>query len=91
MLSEDLTAFFDTDGIGDSATVGSSSIDGVFDADYVTIGSVEGYYPTFLCSDASAALITKNSTVITIKSITYTAISKRPDNTGLTLLILKKT
>jgi len=91
MLTEDLTAFFDTDGIGDSAAIPGSTIDGVFDGDYVTVGNVEGYYPTFLCSDARAALITKNSTVITIKSITYTAISKRPDNTGLTLLILKKT
>ena len=91
MLTEDFSIYFDPNGLGDAATIPGADISGQFSGDYVEVGNVEGYYPTFLVSDTDALLITKNSTVITINSITYTAISKRPDKTGLTLLILQKT
>ena len=90
MFTEDLTAFFDADELADTATVGSSSIYGIFNREFVEVQNVEGYYPTFLLSDTDAASITKNSTVLTISSVNYTAISKRPDGTGTTLLILEK-
>lgn len=90
MLTEDLTIFFDPDGLGNTATVGSGSMNGVFDREYVEVGNIEGYYPTFLVSDADAATVTKNSTVLTIASVGYLAISKRPDGTGTTLLVLEK-
>lgn len=89
MFTEDLTAFFDSDGIADSATVGGSSVSGIFSREFVEVQNVEGYYPTFLLSDSDAASITKNSTVLTINSANYMAISKRPDGTGTTLLVLE--
>lgn len=80
----------DPDAIGDQATVGTGTMNGIFERNYVEIGSVEGYYPTFFVSDTDAATITLNSTVITLQSINYHAISSRPDGTGWTILVLEK-
>lgn len=90
MLSEDFSVYTDPAGLGDSATVGGGSIDGIFSREFVEVNRVEGYYPTFLVSDTDAAMITKNSTVLTINSVNYKAASKRQDGTGMTLLILEK-
>lgn len=90
MLTEDLSIFFDPTGIGDTATVGGSPMYGIFEREFVEVKNVEGYFPTFLVADTDAATITKNSTVITINSVNYHAVSKRPDGTGTTRLILEK-
>ena len=91
MFTEDLSLFFDPDGLGDTATVGAGSINGTFSREYAEVGNIEGYHPAFLIPDADAATITKNNTVLTIDSVSYTTVSKQPDGTGTTLLILQKT
>lgn len=90
MLSEDFSVYTDPAGLGDVATVGVGTMNGIFGREFAEVGNIEGYYPTFLVSDTSAALITKNSTVLTIATVNYKAVSKRPDGTGMTLLILVK-
>lgn len=90
MLTEDFSIYTDPDGLGDTATVGGSDMYGIFEGRYVEVNNVEGYWPTFLVSDADAATIAKNSTVLTIDSVNYHAISKRPDDPGSKLLILKE-
>ena len=90
MLTEDFSVFTDPVGLGDTAIVGAGTIDGIFSREYVEVGNIEGYYPTFLVSNVDAATITKKSTVLTLASVGYTAISKRPDGTGATLLVLEK-
>ena len=90
MFQEDLSLFFGPSGLGDIATVGEGTVNGTFSREYAEVGNVEGYHPTFLVSDTDAATITKNSTVLSIDSVNYTAVSKHPDGTGTTQLILQK-
>ena len=90
MLTEDLTIFTDPDGIGDTMTVSGADMDGIFSAGYVEVRGVEGYYPTHLVSNADAATVTKNSTVLVKDSTNYICVSKQPDGTGMTLLVLEE-
>ena len=90
MLTEDFSIFTNPAGLGDTATVGAGSINGIFSREYAEVNRVEGYHPTFTISAADAATITKNSTVLTIATVNYTAVSKQPDGTGMTLLVLAK-
>ncbi len=90
MLTENLSIFTNPSGLGDSATVGAGTINGIFERQYVEVKNVDGYFPTFLVSDTDAATVTKNSTELVIATVTYKAVSKRPEGTGMTLLILEK-
>lgn len=90
MLSENMTDFFNPDEVGNQATVGASTINGFFSREYAELNGVEGYYPIFIVTDADADTVTLNSTTITLQAVNYLAISKRPDGTGLTTLLLQK-
>lgn len=90
MFDEDLSVFFDSDGIGNAATVAGSAVDGIFERQFAEVDGIEGYYPTFLTTDEVAAGVTKRVTAIAISGVNYTAISKRPDGTGATLLVLER-
>lgn len=89
MFDEDFSVYTDPSGTGDTATVGGADMYGIFERQYVEVKDVEGYYPTFLVSSSDAAMIAKKTTSIVLQSIEYTAVSKRPDGTGMTLLILE--
>ena len=88
MTTEDLSIFFDANGIGDSATIGGEVVGGLFERRYVEVAGVEGYYPTFLCAsaDVSAAVY---GTEVVFDSVDYTVAAKRPDERDLTLLVLE--
>ena len=90
MLKEDFSIYTNPDELGDIAVVGGSNMWGIFERQYMEIKEVEGYAPTFLVTDENAASITKNSTKLSIDLVDYMAISKHPDGTGMTLLILEK-
>jgi hypothetical protein len=90
MLFDDPSVYTDPSGTGDLVTIGTGTMDGVFDRLFVTINNVEGYHPTFLISNADAATITIESTVMSFEGVSYKAISKQPDGTGFTLLVLRK-
>jgi len=90
MLAENFSVYTDPAGLGDTATVGTGSIDGIFQREWAEINNVEGYYPTFLVADTDAASISVESTALTIASVAYKAVSKRQDGTGMTLLVLRK-
>lgn len=91
MFEEDTSIFFEPTGLGDTAIIdGGGDMYGIFERQYAEIKEVEGYYPTFLCSDDDAENITKDVTSILLQNVEYTALSKRPDGTGMTLLILEK-
>lgn len=90
MLEEDFSVYTDPTGLGDSSLVGGATVNGIFDRQWAEVNQVEGYYPTFLVSDVDAAKIIKRQTEITLNGTVYQAISKRPDGTGMTLLVLEK-
>jgi hypothetical protein len=90
MFEEDLSLFTDPGGLGDTATVNGHDMYGIFERQFADVKDVEGYYPTFLVSVVDSGEIVKNSTSIFLQDIEYTAISKRPDGTGMSLLILEE-
>ena len=90
MFDEDFSVYTDPTGTGDTALVDGADVYGIFERQYAEVRNVEGYYPTFLVPDKSADDVEKNITILSLSGTSYTAISKRPDGTGMTLLILEK-
>jgi 2,3-bisphosphoglycerate-independent phosphoglycerate mutase len=88
MFTEDLDTFLDPDEIGDTATAGAASINGIFAKEFAEVNSVEGFYPTFTCKTADVVAVAKGTT-ITIGGDGYKVLSKRQDGTGITQIILE--
>ena len=67
----------------------TTTINGIFDHEYVELNGVESYSPIFTCqtSDVSNA---KHGARMTINSINYTVVGVQPDGTGIVQLILEK-
>jgi len=72
-----------------SATVGESTIEGIFDRDYDDTLDVAGNAPRFMArtSDLSAASVARE-TAITIDGTGYTVANIEADGNGLSLLEL---
>ncbi len=89
-FSEDLTAFFDTDGFAVSATVGGGTVVGIFDHAYVEAQGVAGEVPVFLCASSSVSSVAVGD-ALTVNGQAYAVRAKQADGTGLTRLILEET
>ncbi len=104
----DLAAMLDTDEFASSGTYSpkayatqhpsnkSTTVNGIFDHDFVEINGVEAYNPIFSCAtedlcDVShgAKLTIHTGQKKSTKDVTYTIRGVQPDGTGLTLLILE--
>lgn len=83
-----LTATGQTITIGAASTVGKFKAAGKLMQMYD--GSVATSGPLLIISETDAALVTENSTVITISGTQYHAIQKLPDGSGLVELELTK-
>lgn len=89
-FAETLADFLDTDDFAITATVGASSVDGIFNNGYAeSFGVVAGSQPTFLCKVSDLPAITLGTTTAVINSTTYTIVEKQPDGFGLTTLVLE--
>lgn len=88
-FTETIADFFSTDDFAVAATYDGSTVNGIFDHEYVEVENVEGERPVFLCasSDVSGAA---HGESITIEGTAYTIAGIQPDGTGLTLLILSE-
>ena len=73
-----------------TATVGASSVQGIFDNGYAGsfAGMVPDTDPRFTCATADATGATVGTT-ITINATAYTVCAVEPDGTGITVLRLK--
>jgi hypothetical protein len=89
-FSEDLTAFFDTDGFAVSATVGGGTVVGIFDHAYVDVYGVSGERPVFICATASVSSVAVGD-ALTVNSQAYAVRAKQADGTGITRMILEET
>ena len=89
-FTEDLTAFFDTDGFAVTATVGDGSVSGIFDHEFVEAQGVAGEVPVFLCaaSDVSAVAV---GAALTVNGQAYAVRVRQADGTGLMRLVLEET
>ncbi len=78
----------------DTATIGATSVNGIFDDNYFGVDSngveITGSQPRFSCAVASLPAITLGTTTAVINSVTYTIVEIQPDGTGLTSLILRE-
>ena len=86
-FTEDRSVFFDTDDFATAGTVGTSTINGIFDREYVLQGGqVAGANPIFLIDTSDAGAVGVGSTIV-IGTGTYTVKSKEPQDDGNTTLL----
>ncbi len=89
MFDEDRSVFFNVDDFGVVGVVGTSTINGIFDREYLQqAGIVAGANPIFLIDSDDAILVGVGSTIV-IETGTYIVKSKEPQDDGnVTLLQL---
>lgn len=99
-IAADLSTMLDNDEFADAATYSakvyasvhpsskSTTVDGIFDKDYVEINGVESYSPVFDCATPDVSDATHGAK-LTINSVVYTVRGVQPDGTGMTRLILE--
>ncbi len=89
MFVEDITAFLATEEFATLATIGATTVPGIFDDAYQDVlGIVPGSQMIFLCATASVASVAVGDSV-TIDSTAYRIAEIQPDGTGMTRLLLK--
>lgn len=90
--ADDIDTFLDA--VGGAVTIGSTVTLGKFKAAGKLVqmydGSVQTTGPLLIISEVDAALVTENSTTITIDAVQYQATQKLPDGTGFVELELTK-
>lgn len=93
MFEEDFSVFTNTDDFGVIATIGATTVNGVFENEYIETSfngvPVSGEYPLFSCAESDLPEYTY-STDITINSTVYKIRNWKPDGTGWITLILEK-
>ncbi len=89
MFTEDLSAFFSNDELADNATIGSATVAGIFENQFVEVMGIEAVRPVFTCDEANVSSIAHGD-ALTIKSTSYQVAGIQPDGTGLTSLILEE-
>ena len=90
----DRLSFLDSDEFADAAIVGTgtryqTTINGLFDNEYIEAVSMNSLTPTFLCRTSDLTNI-KKGYKLTVNSTDYEIVDPQQDGTGMTLLILGK-
>lgn len=92
-FTEDLTPFFDTDDFAVAATYnGSTTVNGIFDNGFASVGAgpgVEGSLPSFTCRAADVSSAAHGDTLV-ISGTTYSVVGVHPDGTGVMVLALSE-
>lgn len=89
-IQEPLSTLFTTDDFGTAATIGGSSVNGIFDDAFIDpFGEVESTEPTFYCRSSDVSSVSRGDTV-TINSTSYNVVGVHQDGLGVTLLKLEK-
>lgn len=66
----------------------TTTINGIFDREYVEINGVESYSPVFICQSSDVPNANHGARM-TINSIVYTVVGVQPDGAGISMLILE--
>ena len=88
-MTEDFTAFFDTDEHATAATYNASTVNGIFEDQFVSVGGIESSKPTFTCAEADVTGI-KNGDTLIVNSVDYKVVGTQPDGTGMMFLVLQE-
>ena len=93
MFEEDFSVFTDPDGLGDTAVIGVTTVNGIFENEYIETTfngtPVAGVHPVFGCAENDLPEYTYG-TDITINSVVYKIRNWKPDGIGWVELILEK-
>jgi hypothetical protein len=89
MLVEDFNEFFISSELAEDATIGTATVAGIFDNQFVEVNGIEGVRPVFTCEAAKVTNLGHDKS-IKIKNVTYKVAGVQPDGTGLSSLILEK-
>ena len=93
-FTEDHTVFLDPDEFATAVTVGGSSVNAIFDNDYVEVDldgvSMESLGPVLLCDESDVAAAVQGTACV-VNAVNYTVGEVRPDGTGMVLLRLRAT
>lgn len=90
MMTEALDDFLSIDDFATAATIGASTVNGIFDKAYAeSFGIAAGSRPMLLCKVADLPAITLGTTTAVIGGVTYTVAENQPDGFGLTTLVLE--
>lgn len=90
MFTEDLTVFFDPSDFGETALIGgTTSVNGLFDVEYVESFDAVGNAPVFTCAAADVVGVV-NGTALAIRSTDYVIRSQQPDGSGVVRMILEE-
>lgn len=85
----DRMIFLDTDDFAVTATIDGSSVDGIFDHEFVEAAGFSGERPVFLCRTSDVSGVSEGVTV-TVNSTSYTLRVIESDGTGFSRLILEE-
>lgn len=88
-FTEDLTVFFDPDDFGIGATIGASSVNGIFRHEAIEVQGVIGERPTFQCRTVDVSSVTPGAAA-SISGTNYIVRVVLPDGTGVTRMILEE-
>jgi hypothetical protein len=85
-FDEDLDLFFGTDDFAVAATIGTSTVNVIYDRDYLrSLGLVSGANPIALAK-ASASVAAVGSTIV-ISGTSFTIRDRQPQDDGATVLL----
>ena len=91
-IVDDAADMLDTDEFAEAATIGASTVNGIFDNGFgLGLDYAAGTKPTFLCRTTDLPTVTIGTTTATIDGDTYTIVGRQPDGHGLETLVLEAT
>lgn len=89
-MTEDLSAFFDTDEFATSATwKGTESVKVIFDNAYAEGLDVAGTTPICTAKESDFSGAAEGQSLV-IGAVTYSIVGVQPDGTGLVQLVLER-
>jgi len=89
MIAEDLDTFFDTDEFGETVTLGSVAVAGMFGEEPVEVDYVQTVKPVFTCKSSDAASVAYDATLVRGASTYKVKRIKQDETARLTTLVLE--
>ncbi len=78
MFTEDTANFIDTSDFADCATIAGSTVNGIFDREYIEVGDVSSLHPTFYCAWEDVSTVVQGNAV-SLNTESYTVFDVQRD------------
>lgn len=89
-FTEELSDYFDTDDFAVAITIALTSVNAIFDHEYVEVNGIESRRPVIMFETAQKSNAAQGDAVV-VNSINYVIEETRLDGTGITSAILRTT